>query len=133
MNNPKLSISAANAAANALAVLLNTGFVDLFTGSQPVSADTAITSQVLLCSVPLPATAFSTASGGVATAHVISSSVIGVTGTSTWFRAYQADHSTVVFDGTVGTSAADCIVDSTAMVASQSVTISSFTITESRG
>jgi hypothetical protein len=46
--NPKLSNAAANAAADAACVLVNTGYLRIYDGTQPTSADTAVGAQVLL-------------------------------------------------------------------------------------
>ena len=130
--NPKLSIAGANAAANATCALCNSGFFDIYDGTQPTTADTAIGAQVKLAGLTFGATAFGTASSGVATANAIGSDTdADATGTATWFRAYKSDHTTVVFDGSVGTATANLILASVSLVLHMTVGITSFTYTQS--
>lgn len=132
--NPKLTNEAANAAANAVCALINGGFFKIYDGAQPATANTAITSQVLLASLPLNATAAGAASAGVATFNAITSDTnAAATGTATWFRAYKADGVTPIFDGSVGTSGANLNLTSTSIVAGGTVAISSYTYTQPKG
>src|SRR5439155_785437 len=68
-----LSAAAASAAADALCALLNGGHVRLYDGARPVTADTAITTQVLLASPTFANPAFAAAVSGVASAHAVTS------------------------------------------------------------
>ncbi len=133
--NPKLSTQAANAAADAACALCNSGFFDIYdsTGTgQPATANTAITTQVKLAGLTFGATAFGAASAGVATANAIGSDASAdATGTATWFRAWKSDHTTPVFDGSVGTSGANLNLLTTSIVATGVISISSFTYTQS--
>jgi hypothetical protein len=52
------------------------------------------------------------------------------TGTATWFRIVDSDGNFVI-DGTVGTSGADLNLNTTAIVATESVSITSLTFTAS--
>jgi hypothetical protein len=52
------------------------------------------------------------------------------TGTATWFRIVKSDGTTFVMDGNVGTSGSDLNLTTTSIVATQPVSVSSFTITE---
>jgi hypothetical protein len=127
--NPHLDDAGANAAANAVTALCNSGFIDIMSGTQPAANGAATT---VLATVTFGATAFGSASGGVATANAIGSGTAGATGTATWFRAYKSDHTTPVFDGSVGTATSNLNLNSTAISsgATVSVTSLSFTITE---
>lgn len=85
--NAKRTNAAATAACDAMAVLANGGFLDIYDGAQPVTADTAVGAQVKLASLPLSATAFAGAVNGVATANAITSDASAdATGTAAWFR-----------------------------------------------
>jgi hypothetical protein len=107
---PKLSNAAANAGADAICALLNNGFLDIYDGSQPATADTAVSTQTKLARLTFGATAFGASSAGVASASAIGAdSSADATGTAAWFRALKSDGTTVVFDGSVGTSAATSI------------------------
>jgi hypothetical protein len=127
--NPHLDDAGANAACNAVTALCNSGFIDIMSGTQPAANGAATT---VLATVTFGATAFGSASGGVATANAIGSGTAGATGTATWFRAYKSDHTTPVFDGSVGTATSNLNLNSTAISsgATVSVTSLSFTITE---
>lgn len=129
--NAQLSNVTANAAADAVTALLNNGFIRIYNGTQPANANTAITSQTLLATLTFGATAFGAASAGVATANAITQdSAADATGTATWFRAVKSDGTTVVFDGSVGTTGCDLNLSTTAIVQNAAVSISSFTYTQ---
>lgn len=131
---PKISNAAANAAADALCALLNNGYLRIYDGSQPTDADTAIGAQVLLAELRFGATAFGAAVAGVATANAITSdSAANATGTASWFRALKSDGTTVVMDGSVGTSGANLNINSTAIQINAAVSVSSYTYTVQKG
>jgi hypothetical protein len=127
--NTQLTNLAVNAMADALAALANGGSVKIYDGAQPATGDTAISTQVLLATLGLSATAFAAAVAGVITANAITAGVAGNTGTAAWFRVFKSDGATAVFDGSVGTSAANLILPTTSITAGVSVTCSSFTHT----
>ena len=127
--NPQLSNAAANAAADAVCDQMDTGYLRIYSGTQPATANTSITSQVLLAVLRFNAAAFAAASAGVATAGAITSAA---TGTASWFRAFKSDGSTVMFDGSVGTTGADLNLSTTAIVQNATVAVSSFTYTQNK-
>ena len=132
--NPKRTNEAANTACDAMAALVNGGFLDIYDGTQPATANTAITTQTLLASLPLANPAFAAASAGVAAANAITADISADdTGTATWFRVYKSDHLTGVWDGSVGTAAANLNLVSTSIVTGGVVAVSSFILTESKG
>ncbi len=131
--NPKRTNAAATAACDAMAVLANGGFLDIYDGAQPATADTAVGAQVKLASLPLSATAFAGAVNGVATANAITSDASAdATGTAAWFRVFKSDHTTAVWDGSVGTAAADLVLNSTAIQIGAQVSVTSLTLTEAK-
>src|SRR6266853_1784361 len=122
-----LSATAASTAADALCALLNGGNVRLYDGARPITADTAVTTQVLLASPTFANPAFAASVSGVATAHaVVSDTNAAASGTTTWFRAVTSGGASVC-DGSVGTADADCVLSSVAIVAHGTVSISSVT------
>lgn len=132
-NNPKRTAAAANAAADAMAALCNGGTLNIYDGTQPATAGTAISTQTLLAALPLSATAFASASNGVATANSITAdSSANATGTASWFRVVNSG-GTTVFDGSAGTSSADLVLNSTAIQSGANVSVTSLTLTESLG
>ena len=100
----------------------------IYDGSRPATGGAATT---LLAELTCNATFAAGASGGVLTLNAITSdSSANATGTATWFRIVQSGGSTHVLDGNVGTSGSDLNLTTTSIVATQPVSISSFTITE---
>ncbi|MEK9723534.1 MAG: hypothetical protein VW405_08620 [Rhodospirillaceae bacterium] len=132
--NPKRSNAAVNAAADAVCPLLNNGYLRIYDGSQPATADTAVSTQTLLAELRWNGTAFGAASAGVATANAITSDTSAdATGTASWFRALKSDGTTAVFDGSVGTSGADLNLNSVSITSGSAVSVTSFTYTENKG
>jgi hypothetical protein len=132
--NPKLSNVAANAEADAVCALANNGFLRIYDGTQATSADTALGAQVLLAELTFGATAFGAASAGVATANAITQdSSANATGTATWFRVLKSDGTTVLFDGSVGTSAANLNLNSVAISSGAAVQVTALTFTAQKG
>jgi hypothetical protein len=130
---PKLANVAASAAADAVTALLNNGYLRIYDGSQPANADTAVSGQTLLAELRFGATAFGAASNGVANANAITSdSSADATGTASWFRALKSDGTSVVFDGSVGTSGANLNLNSVAVSAGAAVAVSSLSYTQSK-
>lgn|SRR5215471_117450 len=125
--NPFLSDAAANAAANAVTALCNGGTIEIRSGTQPSNANQAATG-TLLVTLTFAATAFGAAAAGVATANAIGSANAVATATASWFRAKGSGGATV-FDGSVGTSAADLILSSVALTTGGNVAVSSLTYT----
>lgn len=133
-NEFKITNEAANAEVAALTALLNNGVLRIYSGTKPASADTAIGAQVVLAELTLGATAFGAPSNGVATANAITGdTAANATGTASFYRAFKSDGTTPVCDGTVGTSAADLILNSVAIQAGAAVNVTSWTITQGKG
>lgn len=131
--NPQLSNTAANAAADAACALANSGKLRIFDGAQPATADTAITTQVLLAELTMNSTAFGAAVAGVATANAITSDTsANATGTASWFRLVKSDGTTVLFDGSVGTSGCNLNLGTTAIVATATVSVASLTYSQAK-
>jgi hypothetical protein len=98
----KLSDLAVTVQADALAGLLDNGFVDVMTGPKPDSANEPVTTQTVLVTLSFGKPAFLKSVGGVIAANAIAPGVAMGRGDATWFRAYRADHTTPVFDGSAG-------------------------------
>jgi hypothetical protein len=138
-NTPFFSDAATKAAVDAVAALCNSGTLKIYTGSQPTDANTALGAQTLLGTLTLSATAFpaSSASGSAgsrvvtATANTITDdSSADATGTAAWFRVLKSDGTTVVFDGSVGTSGCDLNLTTVSIVSGADISVTSFTITQ---
>lgn len=126
--NTQLSDAAVEAEGDALAALLNSGYLRIYDGTQPATADTAVSTQVLLAELRFGATAFGACVAGLLTANAITAdSSANASGTASWFRALKSDGTTAILDGSVGTSAANMIIATTAISSAQTVSCSSFT------
>lgn len=129
-NDLRESNAAVNAGADAVVALLNSGFLRIYSGTRPATADTAISGPTLLAELTFGSTAFGSAVAGVATANAITAdSSANNTGTATWFRCLKTDGTTAVFDGEVGTSGADLNLNSTAIQSGAEVAASAMTYT----
>lgn len=135
--NPFFADATVIAGVNSLAATANGGTLNIYTGTQPTDANTAISGQTLLVTLTFSATAFGggVASGSAgskvvtATANAITSGTAVATGTAAWFRILTSS-SAVCIDGSVGTSGADLNLSSTAVSTGAVVSVSSFTITQ---
>jgi hypothetical protein len=134
-NNVHLGVAAANAEADAISVLCNSGTICLYDGTQPATADTAISDQLKYATLTFAATARSGSSAdGVATfAAIVKDSAADRSGTPTWFRAWKQNGTDAVFDGTVGLSGCDCNIDALPISSGAEVTCTSMTYTANRG
>ena len=131
---PKYSNIMVNAEANVVGDALNTGYIRVYDGSQPATADTAIGAQVLLAELRFGADAFPAASAGVLTANPITDdSSANATGTAAWARILQSDGTTTMWDGSVGTASANVILNTVSISSGAVVSCSSLTFTVSKG
>ncbi len=133
-NSPHVNAATAMASVDAAKVLLNSGFIKIYTGTQP-AVDGSLTG-TLLVTLTFGATAFgaSSSSGGVvtATANAITSGTAGNTGTAGYFALVKSDTTTVVGTGSVGTSAADLNMSSLSITSGSTVSAASFTLSQSQ-
>jgi hypothetical protein len=119
LRNAMLDEIAAAAGASAL--------LRIYDGSRPATGGAATT---LLAELTCNATFAPGAASGVLTLNAITQdSSANATGTATWFRITTSG-GTFVLDGNVGTSGSDLNLTTTSIVATQPVSVTSFTITE---
>jgi len=129
-NDLRLSNATANGEADLLSDYLDSGYLRIYDGTRPATADTAVGAQVLLAELR-----FNNPASGAATAGVLAFSPItsdtsaNASGTASWFRALRSDGTTVVFDGTVGTASCDCNLTATSVVAGNTVEVTAMTYT----
>lgn len=137
----KFSTSLRNSRADAINSALNAGagaaIVVIYSGTRPANAGTAPSGNTVLAKLTMSDPAAAAASGGVLTLSAITQdSSADNTGTASWFRCYStADGSTIneanaVMDGDCGTSGSDMNLTTTSIVATQPVSITSWTLTE---
>ena len=137
MANVRLPNATNQAACDAVVDLIDAGAgagtIQIRSGTQPADADGAAAG-TLLATLTFEATAFGGADAdGTATADTITGDASADnTGTATWARILDSD-SNKVFDCDVGTSGATINLNTTSIVAGQSVDISALTITHPDG
>jgi hypothetical protein len=133
-NNPQFYDATVEAALNAAAALLSSGFLEIWSGSQP-ALDGSLTG-TKLAKLGFGSTAFagSTAAAGTVTANAnaISSGIALATGTAGYHALLKSDDATVVATGSVGLSGADLNMSSLSVVAGQVVAASSYSLTEAQ-
>jgi hypothetical protein len=123
-----LSDTAANAEAAAISPLMNSGLIRVYSGTQPATANTALSGNTLLATFTFAATAFTAPVAGLLTANTIASATAVATGTATFARILESDGSTVVMDITVGLGGgAGLNLNATAIMDGVLIPISSFT------
>lgn len=129
-NNPKAAAALRNAGLDAALALVNGGKLRIYDGTQPTDADTALGAQVLLADLALNATAFGAASAGSASANAITQdSSADATGTATWGSLLTSGNARRL-DFSVGTSGADLNLNSVAIQAGATVSVTSLTVSQ---
>jgi hypothetical protein len=126
--------AARDAALNAVTATLNSGRLRIYSGTAPANADGTLSGNTLLAELTLNTTAFGAAASGVATANAITADTSAdATGTPTFFRLFQSNGTTVVFQGTAGASGQELNLSglsSGQIVAGGSVSVTSLTVTQ---
>ena len=101
--------------------------IRLYDGTQPTNANTAISTQTLIVSLVVSGS-FGTDSNGSITLGTVTNGTAVASSTVTFFRIVKSDGTTVVMDGSVGTSGADMNLNSTTISSGQTVAITAGTI-----
>ena len=128
MSNLKYSDGTRHSQNEGLITYAGTGaIINIYAGTQPASANTALSGQTLLVSCVL-AGIFGTDTNGTLTLGTVNNGTAVASGTATFFRITKSDGTTVVMDGSVGTSGADLNLDTTTINITQTVNISGGTI-----
>ena len=108
----------------------NAGKLRIYSGTRPANVAAAITG-TLLAELTTGTPYAAGASSAVIDPRVSTAdSSADNTGTATHFRQWKSDGTTAVIDGNVSTSGSDLNLSSTSIVATGSVSVTSFTITE---
>lgn len=120
---------------------LDGGFIDIYGGAAPSTADAAVGGATKLCRVSVNSTATGLSFAAAATSGVLSKNAAEVwsgvnlaSGTATWFRfvaaADDGTESTTAprIQGTVASAGADLNMGNTALVSGQTQPIDSFSV-----
>jgi len=126
-SNFKRADAAVNEEASRIGALANSGKLRIYSGTQPATANAAITG-TLLAELTMNASAFGAPTAGLMSAAAITQdSSANADGTATHFRLFKSDGTTPLFDGSVGTTGCDLNLDSVAIQMGGVVAVSSFT------
>lgn len=132
-NNTQISYAAVNAEADTLARLLDNGYFRIYDGTIPTRADDALGAQVLLAEGRFAATSAPAPSNGVLTFNPLTGdSAANAGGAQSFFRAFKADGTTCVWQGTCGASGCDFNIPSP-IAKDAAINITGLTYTVARG
>ena len=138
MANVRLANASQQAAMDAVVDLIDggagAGTINIYDGTQPADANTAVSTQTLLATLTFSDPAFGNAdTSGVATASAITDdSSADATGTASWARILDSNSATI-FDCDVGTTGATINLNSVSIIIGGTVSITSFTMTHPDG
>lgn len=126
-----LSAAIRNARLDAIETTIGTSpILRIRSGAVPATVATA-SSGTVLATLALPSDWMAAASAGAkALSGTWQDTSADATGTAAHFEIVASDTTTVGMRGTVGTSSADLIVDNTSFAATQSFSITAFTLTD---
>lgn len=107
--------------------------INIYDSTVPADADTALGAQVLLAQLTMSATSFGSATDATGKARITANAITSdtsadATGTATFFRILTQSGGTVVAQGTVGTSAADLVLNTVSITSGSTVAITAMTI-----
>ena len=100
--NTQIADATVNAQADALAALCNSGLIKIYNGTQPATADTALSSNTLGVTLTFGDPAFGAASSGLLSAEAITAGTAVASITPTFARIFKADGTTTVMDVSAG-------------------------------
>lgn len=132
---PAITIAAAQSMMTALETAIDAGtaaVINIYSGTVPTDADTALGAQVLLAQLVCSATFGTVGTSGnnarITAGSIANDSSADATGTASFFRILTQSAGTVVVQGTVGTSAADLVLNTTAITLGSTVSITAATL-----
>ncbi len=125
-----LSMARRNAIVNFEAPQYNSAIVRMYTLPKPANADTAVSTQTMICQGTMAATAFQAASGGAALANAVTMSPAVAAGDIGWMRIFDSTGTNVLSDFQVGLvgSLKDVEVSRLDMRVGEPVLVNSFTL-----
>lgn len=127
----QLAVATRNARLDAIETEAGTDAVlKIRSGAQPANC-AAADSGTVLATLTLPSDWMAAASGGSkAKSGTWSDASADANGVAEHFRLYKSDGTTCVMQGSVGQGSGDLSLDNTTIVAGQTITVNSFTITD---
>jgi len=107
----------------------SSGYLNIYSGTEPSSCAAALSGNTLLVSLPCSATFAPAASGGVLTVNAITQTNAAASGTATFFRLMNNAQTSTYAQGTVATSGGDLNINTTTIASGGPIVVSSWTIT----
>lgn len=108
----------------------------IYSGTMPTNADTALSGNTVLATLPCAATPISgysdTGTAARATFAAIAAAVAAASGTATFWRR-TTNAGTVIDQGAAGTTGTEMILNTTSITAGSNVTVSSMTVDLPKG
>jgi len=128
----KLPTAVRNARLDAITTYAGTSpIIRIYSGTAPTDANTALSGNTVLAELACSSSLAPSASGGVLTLSTITQdSSADNTGTASFYRWLKSDATTVIQQGTVGTSGADLNLNTVSIVAGGPVSVTSWTLTD---
>jgi len=127
--NTQLSTVFVNEQADSIAAYFNGGYLEIYDGTQPATADTAASGNILV-TLQFANPAFNSAVNGVITAYPLTTNTAVNTGTASWFRTLKSDNTTVLLDGSIGSASGfNLVLGTTAISTGSTISVTSFTHT----
>ena len=135
MANLRLATPSRNAMLTGLASLLDGGLIEIYSGTQPTTANDAPGAGTKLATLQLPNPVEASITNGVLTmGSITEDSSADATGAAAWARVRGGDtNNETVFDCDVGTSGATINLNTVSIVVGGPVRITSFTLTQPAG
>jgi hypothetical protein len=130
-SNTKISFASANAQADAMGAVLNGGYIRLYADAQAADADAAPAGAIVAV-LRFGTPAFAAAVNGVITANALTGESNAAGGTALWFRTFRANGTTAGWDGNVGTTDEDMVLESNVIPPGAQVSVTDLTYTVPR-
>lgn len=128
--NSKLNVLTRNAALAQVSTDIGaSGNMRWYDGTQPTDADTALSSNTLIVTLPLSATMGGTPSAGSMTVNAITSANAAATGNPVTFGSFLTSGNVRKLDFNISTSAANLNLNSVTVGSGASCSVTSFTVT----
>lgn len=133
----RISATTGNNMLTALANSLNSGRLRIYSGSEPVTADTALSGNTMLVDIPFAATPFTlpppaTAAGTDRVMNAITGAMTATAAAdgnpATFFRCTSTDGNTTYYQGTVGTTGQQLNLTSLNIVTGGTVSITALSV-----
>ena len=108
--NTQLADATVNAQAGALAAMCNGGLIRVYNGTQPATANTALSGNTLGVTLTFGNPAFPAAVGGLLTVNAITPGTAVADITPTFARIFKSDGTTVIMDVSAGATGANLLL-----------------------